>query len=288
VSSFAFDEHNKTVKFITSQKSGGENPVYVSIHRNGKWLVNANYTGGSASVYSVNEDGGINPAAQVFTYTDSSINKQRQDHSHVHSAVFSPDYDYVFFPDLGADKIRCYHFDSLQTQPLQAATNPFTKTTLGSGPRHITFSSNEKFAYCTEEMTATITVYKYENGNLYSIQRIDAHSKKYKDNFGGSDIHISPDGRFLYASNRGDENDIAIFSIQANGTLQLVGHQSVLGNHPRNFAIDPTGKFLIVANQISGNIVVFNRDFETGLLKKTGDEVKVFNPSCVKVFAYAE
>jgi 6-phosphogluconolactonase len=286
VSSFEFKPQHKTLAFISSQKSGGENPVYVSVHKSGKWLVNANYTEGSVAVHSLTEDGKINPVDQSFSYSEGSINKERQDRSHVHSIVFSPNHDFVFLPDLGADKIRCYQFDSLQKKPLQETLYPFTQTTLGSGPRHFAFHPNGKYAYCVEEIAGFVSAYKYDNGKLESIQRIAAHSDEITKGFSGSDIHVSPDGQFLYASNRGEENNIAIFSIANDGTLRIIGYQPTFGRTPRIFAIDSKGKFVIVANQSTGNIVVFKRDSVTGLLTKAGNEMKVKNASCVQIREY--
>lgn len=285
VSSFEFKPQNKSLTFINSEKSGGENPVYISVHKNGKWIVNANYTEGSVAVHAVSEDGKISPLVQSFSYSDGSVNKERQDRSHVHSSVFSPNCDYVFLPDLGSDKIRCYQFDSSKKEPLQETQYPFTQVTLGSGPRHFAFHPNGKFAYCIEEIAGFVSVYNYDNGKLDRIQRIATHTDEIVKDFGSSEIHISPDGRFLYASNRGEENNIAIFSIENNGTLKLVGYQSTFGKTPRVFAIDPQGKFVIVANQSTGNIVVFKRDSVTGLLNKCS-ESKVKNASCVQIKDY--
>ena len=286
ISSFSFNLKDQTLSFLNSQKSGGDNPVYVALHKSGKWIVNANYSGGSVAAHPLADDGSIKPAIQVITYKDSSINNSRQNQSHIHSSVLSPDNNYLFLPDLGADKIRIYKFDDQQDEPLQPTQTPFIKTPPGSGPRHFTFHPNGMFAYCIEEIAGAISVYKYNKGKLNPIQHIVAHSDQYTDKFGSADIHISPDGRFLYASNRGVENNIAIFSIQKNGTLKTVGYQSTLGNHPRNFALDPTGKFLIVANMNSGDLVVFKRNSTTGLLTKTGTDVKVTSPSCVKIRWY--
>lgn len=283
ISSFEFNAKNKTLTFLNSQRSGGENPVYVTVHKNGKWIANANYTEGSVSVFPILENGKIDSIAQNFQYLDGSINKERQTRSHVHSAVFSPRFDYLFLPDLGADKIRCYAFDENQKKPLIETQNPFTKTDLEAGPRHFTFHPNGKFGYGIEEMAGAVTVYKYKNGTLNKTQRIDTHPDQIKDGFNSSDIHISPDAKFLYASNRGNENNIAIFSIAKNGLLKNIGYQSTLGDHPRIFAIDESGKFLVATNVNSGNVIVFKRNQKTGLLTKTGHEIKMENVSCVQI-----
>ena len=286
VSGYSFNKDNKTLTFINSQKSGGDNPAFCSLHKNGKWIVNANYSGGSVAVLPLSEDGTILPSAQVIVYAHSSIVKDRQNQSHIHSSVFSPDFKYIFLPDLGADKIRIYRFDDSQTKPLRPAPVPFVKTVGGSGPRHFTFHPNGKFAYCIEELSGTIDVFNYLNGTLKGIQRIATHTDNMKEGFGSADIHISPDCKFLYASNRGTENNIAIFGINPDGTLKSFGYQSTLGNHPRNFSMDPTGKFLLVANMNSGDIVVFKRNTKTGLLTRVGPEVKVSSPSCIVIRKY--
>ncbi len=286
VSSFEFNSINESLTFINNQRSGGENPVYLTVHKNGNWLINGNYTEGSLSVYPISEDGRIDSIVQNFQFTEGSKHTERQDRSHIHSTVFSPNFDYIFSTDLGADKIRCFKFENEKDKPLIPSKKPYIESTLGSGPRHFTFHPNGKFAYCIEELTGTINVYKYNDGILDSVQRINTHSEKVITGFESSDIHISPDGKFLYASNRGEENNIAIFSIQEDGHLTIIGYQSSLGDHPRIFAIDESGKFLIVSNVISGNVFVFNRDAETGLLKKTGEEIKIKNVSCVQIRSY--
>ncbi|MCD0471563.1 lactonase family protein [Flavobacterium sp. JAS] len=283
VSSFEFNPENKTLTFLNSQRSGGENPVYVSVHKNGKWLVNGNYTEGSVSVHPLLENGKIDSIAQNFQYMDGSVNKERQVRSHIHSTVFSPENDYLFMPDLGADKIRSYRFDETQKKPLVETDHPFLKTDLEAGPRHFTFHPNQKFGYCIEEMAGAISVYQYQNGALTKVQHINTHPDKITEGFESSDIHVSPDGKFLYATNRGKENNIAIFSIDENGLLKNIGYQSTLGKHPRIFAIDESGKFLVATNVNTGNIVVFKRNSKTGLLKKTGKQVKMENVSCVQI-----
>lgn len=283
VSSYRFDRKQPGITLLSKQPSGGDNPVYLTVDKTGKWLVNGNYTGGSISVFPLNSDGTIGAANTVSPFTDSSIT-ERQKSSHIHSTVFSPEDDYVFSPDLGADKIRRFTFDASQPKPLQP--DSFVRTTPGGGPRHFTFHPNGRFAYCIEEMSGTITAYKYNKGQLGLLQRGVIHDKTPRSFYSSADIHISPDGRFLYASNRGEENNIAIYRISKSGNFALVKYEPVLGEHPRNFTIDPTGKFLLVANQISGNVVVFKRNARTGLLTPTGIEVKIPGPSCLQIRTY--
>jgi 6-phosphogluconolactonase len=287
IAAFKIDSINGKVSFINKQSSGGENPVYLSVHKNNKYVVSGNYTGGNISVFTTNTDGSLNPYSQNIQFEDSSINKTRQEKSHIHSTVFSPKCDYLLSPDLGSDKIRVFSFDTTSSEPLKIVDNYLIKTILGSGPRHITFHPNNKFAYCIEELSGMVSVYTYNSGKLDSIQRIFSYSKT-QDSYGSADIHISPDGLFLYASNRWvEENSLSIFSIDQNsGKLQLIGHQQTYGDHPRNFTIDPTGKFLLVANQFTDNIVVFRRDIKTGLLTKTGNEIKLPAPSCLQMRKY--
>lgn len=286
VSCFFFNEKEKTLSFLNSQPSGGVNPVYVSVHKDGKWLINANYTDGSVSAFPLAEDGKIQRFVQNFKYTEGSIIPDRQDSSHVHAAVFSPNFDFVFFPDLGSDGIRVYRFDVNKNEPIQTDEVSFVATTPGGGPRHLAFHPNKKVVYLIEELSGTISVYDYENGVLAQKQRIATHSDKVKPSFESSDVHISPDGKFLYASNRGKENNIAAFSIDENGKLKNIDYTSTRGIHPRVFAIDESGKFLIVTNAVSGNAFVFRRNVTTGKLKKIGKGIKIKSVSSVVIKQY--
>lgn len=289
VSAFRFDSINGSLTFLNKQKSGGENPVYVTTSRNNEFVINGNYTEGTVSVFKTNPDGSLRAVSQVIPFQGSGPNPKRQDKAHIHAAVFSPDYEYIFFPDLGADKIRAYQFNHQDDLPLRSIENNDYTAVPGSGPRHFTFHPHHHFAYCIEELSGTITSFRYESGRLDSIQRIFSYSK-LQEEYNSADIHISPDGLFLYASNRWDnENTLSIFSINPDsGILTLIGHQSTYGDHPRNFTLDPTGNFLIVANQVTNNIVVFKRDLKTGLLTKTGKEIKVPRPSCLQMRTYGQ
>ena len=283
VSAFEFDKKTGGLKLINKVSSGGDNPCYVSIHRSGKWLTTANYTGGSAAVSAIKGNGSLDAPAQVLQFKGSSIIKDRQEKAHIHSGVFSPDHDFIFFSDLGSDRIWRYPFHASANKPLPETDVFETAATPGSGPRHFTFHPKKKYAYSMEELSGMVSVYSYKKGEINSIQRIAAHHEQVKGPYLSADIHVSPDSKFLYCSNRGNENTITIFSIQKNGTLNSVGIQNTLGVHPRNFMIDPTGKFLLVANQHSNNVVVFKRNQITGLISPAGVEISVPRPSCLQM-----
>lgn len=284
VSAYNFNRTTGKLRFINQQSTGGNDPCYVSVSKNNKWALVANYSGGSAAAFSLNNDGSLNPYAQLFQDSGTGVNKQRQEKAHVHSVVFSPAGDYLFTPDLGLDKLMVYKFNEASKKPLTPANPPFVTVASGDGPRHFTFHPNKKYAYLIEELSGTVGAYKYTNGKLTLFQHLPTHPEGFKGDIGSADIHVSPDGKFLYASNRGDENTITIFSINAaTGKLKLVGYEPTKGKTPRNFIIDPTGNYLLVAHQNSDNIVIFKRNKQTGLLTPTGEEILVSMPVCLKM-----
>jgi len=283
VTACAFNADNGTVSIINRQQSGGANPVYAALHNSGRWLVNANYTGGSVSVFPIADDGSLLPARQVIQHYGNGADAERQEKAHVHAAVFSPDNSYLFAPDLGSDKIVSYSFSPGADTPLRPANVPYAASTAGSGPRHMVFHPNGRYAYCVEELGGSVTGYSYTAGLLTARQHISTY-KATEAHYNSADIHISPDGRFLYATNRGLENNIAIFSIDTvSGLLAKVSNTDTRGIEPRNFVISPSGNYLLVANQLSGSIIVFRRDISTGLLKYTGNKVDVPEPSCLQL-----
>lgn len=286
VAAFGIDSINSKVSIINSQSSLGENPVYLSAHPTKNFVVNVNYTQGNLSVYKTLDNGSLSQPIQAIQFKDSSIIKSRQEKSHLHAAVFSPDGNYVLFPDLGADKLRVFEFEAQKEKPLTEKKEIKVKCVPGSGPRHLIFHPNGKYVYTIEELSGTISVYTFKNGKLDSVQRVFSYSKQLND-YAGADIHVSPDGLFLYASNR-IENTISVFSINTTtGLLKLTGHHSTYGDHPRNFTIDPGGNFLLVANLNSNTIIVFKRDLKTGLLTKTKHELNIPKPSCLKMRIYS-
>ena len=288
LSAFDFDRVSGRLQLINKESSGGDNPVYVSVHSSGRWAVIANYTGGSLSAFAIQADGSLLPYRQNIGHSGHSVDTARQTKPHVHSVLFSPDERYLYAQDLGTDEITIYRWKGTvasNTGPLSDAVGRVVLPA-GSGPRHLTFHPNGKIAYLVEEMGGSVDVYRYhpESGKLDSLQRIATHVAGAKGPFASADLHVSPDGRFLYVSNRASENTITIFSIDpATGKLQTVGYQPVFGKEPRNFILDPSGRYLLVANQNSNNIVIFRVDRQTGLLQPTGEELPVPSPSCLKL-----
>jgi len=282
VAAFAFDKQTGKLSFINQQLSGGDHPCYVSVDKTGKWVAAANYTSGTLSVLPINKNGGLDSATTVIQHEGYSVNSERQQGPHVHSTVFSKDNKYLFAADLGIDKLVIYSFNE-KTGTLVETDPGFVMTEAGAGPRHFTFHPNNKFVYLIEELTGTISSYRYSNGRFELLQDISALPADYMGPIGSADIHTSPDGKFLYASNRGESNTIAIFNINPKtGWLSLVDHQSTLGKTPRNFNFDPSGNFLLAANQNSDQIVIFKTDKKTGLLRDTGKRISVGKPVCIK------
>jgi 6-phosphogluconolactonase len=286
VTAFAFDKATGNLTLLNKQNSGSQGPCYISIDATGKWVIVGHYSGGTVTAFQVEKDGSLKSYGQMIAHSGSSVNKDRQDKPHVHATVFSPDQRFLFVPDLGLDKIMVYRFDpAFWKKPLTASKKqPFIKTKPGSGPRHFTFHPTLPYAYLIEELHGAVSVFQYAYDTLKLIQNISSHPAGYTGTKGSADIHVSPDGKFLYASNRGDAHNLAIFAINPeNGRLTAKGFQSTMGTVPRNFMIDPTGNYLLVANQQSNNIVIFKRDKQTGQLQPTGKEINVPNPVCLKM-----
>lgn len=282
INAFHFDKSSGELKFIDSVSSGGDGPCYVEVDETDKFVFSGNYSGGSLAAIRVNDDGTLNPDVQSIQHEGSSVHKN-QNKPHVHCVVLSPDNKHLLVADLGTDKVYSYDFDkNKDNAPLAASSPARVSAKPGAGPRHLTFHPNGKFVYVVNELNGSVDTYAYNDGKLNALQTITMLPDGFSEEFSGADIHCSPDGKFLYASNREVINEIVIYSIAKNGQLKFVGRQSTLGKAPRNFSIDPTGKFLLAANQNTDEIVVFSRDKKTGLLKDTGGRVAVGRPVCLK------
>jgi 6-phosphogluconolactonase len=282
ITAYAFDTGSGKLTFLNSASAGGNGPCYVSVDDKKQTVFTANYGGGSLSATKLNTDGSLSSEMQAIQHEGSSVNKSRQDKPHVHSAVLSPDNRYLLTPDLGTDKVNVYKYEAGKDKPLSPATPPFASANAGGGPRHLTFHPNGKYAYLILEMEGAVAAFDYKDGKLESRQTITMLAPGFNGKVGAADIHISPDGKFLYASNRGEANEVVIYAIGRDGKLTYAGRQSEGINTPRNFAIDPTGSFLLVANQNGNDIAIFKRDKSTGLLMPTGKTIRVDKPVCLK------
>lgn len=280
VNTFSFNKDKGSFKFLNTQKNEGEDPCY--IETNGSFVITANYSGGSINVFPIAKDGTLLPASQVIKFEGTSADKKRQEKPHLHCARITPDGKYLFADDLGTDQIHKFVINANAKNNdalLKEGVPSSYKVEPGSGPRHLTFSPNEKYAYLINELSGSVYAFEYNDGVLTPIQKIQADTVGGR---GSADIHISPDGKFLYASNRLKADGLAIFSIQQeNGKLTKVGYQ-LTGIHPRNFIISPNGKFVLVACRNSNIIQIFERNFDTGLLTNTNQDIKIDKPMCIK------
>ncbi len=285
VSAFSFDPGSGRLTLINKQRSGGDDPCYVSVDAHRKWLMVANYGGGSCSALPIGSDGSLGALTQTLQHSGSGPNKLRQEKAHVHSTIFSPDEKYLLVADLGLDNLSVLRFNPNAAQrPLTPAADSIVTIRPGSGPRHISFYPGKPYVYLINELNGTVDAFHYAQGKLTLLQHISSHPAGYSGMIGSADIHVAPVGKFLYASNRGDANSLAIYRIDtATGKLSLKGFQPTLGKTPRNFIIDPTGRWLLVANQNGKNVVIFRIDPQTGLLKATGKQIELPSPVCLKM-----
>lgn len=280
---FSVDNQKGKMTEINTVSSQGDYPCYISIDESGEFVMTANYGSGSVSVYPIDKDGSLKEAISVVKHEGKGPHT-RQEGPHAHMIRTNPYNKLIYAVDLGIDKVISYNLNP-NASGFNKSNEYIAKP--GSGPRHIDFHKNGKWAYVVTELTGTIEACNVDEntGALSRFQEITTLQENETQYPGSADIHISPSGKFLYASNRGEINNIAMFSInQENGNLTIIGHQSVKGHTPRNFVIDPSGKFLLVANQDSDNIVTFKIDPNTGKLIDTGIESKVPSPMCLKFF----
>jgi 6-phosphogluconolactonase len=278
VSAFKYDSKTGSLHFLNKVESGGADPCYITA--DDKNVIVANYSGGSLAVFNRNEDGSLSNARQIIKHQVKSIDvKGRQESSHVHQVIFSPDHRFLISIDLGGDLIYIYKYrpDKNKTLKLKKVVN----TNAGSGPRHIVFSPSGKNAYLVHEFEGGISGFSYYKGSLKKIQEIETKPLNFTGNVDGAAIIISPDGKFLYESNRGDLNTISVFEISDHGILRLVETVSSLGKGPRSIAIDPTEKYLLAAHQYSNDVVVFHRNALTGKLTDSDKRIEAGAPVCL-------
>lgn len=256
-----------SLEYLNFTPNHGADPCYIAVSKNNNYVVTANYTGGSLSFIS-----NTLQETKVWDFNDS-VSK-----SHIHCTVFSPDNKYLFVTDLGKDRI--YRFN-VHSNSIDYNDSVYFDLEKGSGPRHLVFHPSNKYVYVINELSGKVTGFNYFDGILSPFQYVASDSTSGTNNKGSGDIHISPDGKFLYSSNRLVADGISIFSIDnESGLLTKIAYQDT-GAHPRNFAISSDGRFLLVASRDNNEIGVFERNMENGLLKSTGMKEQISKPVCI-------
>lgn len=281
VSAFAIGAATGKLTPLNQVSSKGSGPCHVSLDPAGKFVFVANYNSGSIASYKVQPDGSLSEAVSTVQHSGSSVNRQRQSGPHAHSVVVSPDGHFLLSADLGLDEVLVYHIGA--DGSLTPNDPPFGKVAPGSGPRHIAFSRNGRFVYVVSEMIPGVTVFRYDRarGGLESIQTISSLPEGPVGTSSGAEIAVSPNGKFVYSSNRG-ANSIAAFAVDpSKGTLTEAGRFPSGGKTPRNFAIDPTGRWLFAAHQDSDSIVKFRINPQSGALEPAGETLEAGAPVCV-------
>lgn len=264
------------LEFLGAAPTGGSDPCYLCTDRGCRFLVTANYTGGSFTLFPLGEDGGILPRAAVVQRRGGGPDKQRQEAAHVHFTAFTPDEKALCAVDLGGDRVAFYRLDR---QLLSFAEEESRSIPLrpGTGPRHLVFSG--RFLYLLSELSSEVLVLE-SDGDRYALrQTLSALPSGFSGYSAAAAIRLSPDGRFLYASNRG-HNSIAVFRVERDGLLSPAGRCSCGGNWPRDIAITPEGDFLLAANEKSGEVTAFRVDRASGALDKVGGAA-VHRPTCI-------
>ncbi len=286
VSAYLFNAAEGKLSFINDKEVGGANPCYVSVDNENKWLFTANYTGGSLSVLSLQKDGSIGKLDSVYQHSGKSVNAKRQTSPHVHTAIFNANSKQLFTTDLGTDKINIYDFKSSNsTMPLSVSEQSELQSLPGNGPRHIAFNPKKKVFCVVNELAGTIDVFDHKKGSPFLVQTISTDTSNSLEK-GSADIHFTNDGKFLYVTNRNNFNTIACFAFNAkHNQLSLVQVESTGGKIPRNFVIEDSDNYILVANQRTDNIVVFKRNTSSGKLTNTGISVQVGSPVCLKLLA---
>jgi 6-phosphogluconolactonase len=281
VTAFAIEADGK-LKLLNQLASRGADPAHITLDRTGKYLIAANYTGGNITVFPIQQNGSLAEASDFVQHKGSSVNRERQEGPHPHEVVMSPDNRFVLVPDLGLDEVVIYPFDAAKGK---LGTSHSVKVAPGSGPRHLAFSKDDRFVYLMTEMKSEVVVYSFDKsgGDLKELQTISSLPADFKGENTGAEIEVHPSGQFLYVSNRGDDNSIAVFAIdRKSGKLKLEQIEPTQGKTPRHFAIDPAGKWLLAENQDSDSLVIFKMDAKSGHLTASGQQVQISSPTCIE------
>jgi 6-phosphogluconolactonase len=285
VTAFAIDPKTGALTRLNSVSSVGGGACHVVVDKTGHTLLVANYGAGSVAAIPVAADGRLGDPPVLIQHSGASVDPRRQRGPHAHGVFLSADNRFLFVPDLGLDQVMQYRLDAAKAS-IAPNDPPFAKVPAGSGPRHFAFHPKGKYAYVVNEMKSTVTAFTYDaaRGSLQEMQNISTLPKDFTGEDNSAEIEVDAKGRFLYASNRGHDS-IAVFAIAKNGRLSVVEVVPTQGKAPRSFRIDPTGSYLLAANQDTGSIVQFRIDSKTGRLTATGKKVELFKPVCIQFVA---
>ena len=279
VSAFAIDARSGGLAFLNRRSSKGASPCHLGVDRSGRTLLVANYGGGNVAVLPIGADGALAPATAVLAHHGSGPDHERQQEPHAHGIYLDPGERFALSPDLGADRVFVYRFDAAhgRLEPHGEAALP-----AGSGPRHLAFDPAGRHVYVINELASTVSAFHYDPaaGALRLLETVSALPKGFAGSSATAEIAVSRDGRFVYGSNRGHDS-LVVFRVGSDGRLGLVGHVPVGGRNPRHFALDPSGRFLLVAHQDSGQVAVFRLDAASGLPVATPTRIAVSRPVCI-------
>jgi 6-phosphogluconolactonase len=285
ISSFAVNQKNGDLTFLNKQPSLGGAPCYITVSENQKFVLVANYLGGNVSVHLIEAGGKLGASIDLRQNSGAGPNKDRQAAAHAHSINLDGKNRFACLCDLGVDKVFIYEFDKKNGKLKPNAAQEFFQTKAGAGPRHFAFHKNGKYAFVINELDSSVTSLSFDEnlGMLKEIQTVSTLPADFKDSNTCADLHISPDGAFLYGSNRGHDSIVVYKIDEKTGKLEYVEHTLTGGKTPRNFTISPNGKFLLAANQNSDSVVVFRIDEKSGKLGATGYTAQVPSPVCLKL-----
>ena len=277
--SIKLDLEQGTISLVNSQLTNGGAPCNITLSPDDALVITANYFGGNISLFDVLPDGSLS-ASDTISFCGSGVDPVRQTKPYLHCVAFTPDKKYLLANDLGTDMIHQFNTvigaDGRISIDRSSQNDIFVKA--GAGPRHLCFSPDGEYIYLVSELSGEVFSFAYNSGQITQIQCIKADEY---DAGGSADIHISPDGRFVYASHRLKGDGLSVLRVNSDGSLQKVGYQQT-GAHPRNFAISPNGKYLLVACRDTDEIQIFQRDIMSGMLSDTGKSVRMPKPVCIK------
>jgi len=282
VAAFRLDARSGKLELLNRQSTKGTASCYLEVDPTGKSVLVANYSSGNVASYSVRTDGSLSEPVSFFQHAGTGCDPARQKAPHAHCFVISPNNKYAYAADLGIDQIVCYALTPA-TANLTPNTQPFVRTPATAGPRHLTFHPNGKCLYVINELANSVTRYDYlaDSGLLIERQTISTLPEGFTGTSHTADVKITPNGKFLYGTNRGHDS-VAAYRIADDGELSLIEITPSLGKGPQNLAITADGSLLLCANMPGNNLAVF-RIGADGALKSTGTPVEITGPSCIRI-----